>query len=45
VETQLADCLKAEVGKVPLKTNGDEVPNNESLKKCNFDEALNDSFS
>jgi hypothetical protein len=33
------------VGKVTLKSNGDEALNNESLKKSNGDEVLNDDFS
>jgi hypothetical protein len=32
----------AEVGKVILKSNGDEALSDESLKKSNGDEALND---
>jgi hypothetical protein len=34
----------AEVGKVTLKSNGDEALNDEFLLKCNGDEALNDVF-
>jgi hypothetical protein len=37
--------LWAEVGKVTLKSNGDEALSNESLKKSNGDEALNNDFS
>jgi hypothetical protein len=33
------------VGKVTLKSNGDEVLSDESLLKSNGDEALNDDFS
>jgi hypothetical protein len=33
-----------EVGKVTLKSNGDEALNDEFLLKSNGDEALNDSF-
>jgi hypothetical protein len=33
---------RAEVGKVTLKSNVDEALSNESLKKCNGNEALND---
>ncbi len=33
-----------EVGKVTLKSNGDEALNNEFLLKSNGDEALNDGF-
>jgi hypothetical protein len=36
---------KAEVGKVTLKSNGDEVLSDEFLLKSNGDEALNDVFS
>jgi hypothetical protein len=32
------------VGKVTLKSNGDEALNNEFLLKSNGDEALNDVF-
>jgi hypothetical protein len=32
------------VGKVTLKSNGDEALNNEFLLKSNGDEALNDGF-
>ncbi len=35
----------AKVGKVTLKSNGDEALNNEFLLKSNGDEALNDVFS
>ncbi len=35
----------SEVGKVTWKSNGDEALSDESLKKSNFDEALNDGFS
>jgi hypothetical protein len=34
----------AEVGKVTLKRNGDEVLINESLLKSNGDEAINNDF-
>ncbi len=34
----------AEVGKVNLKSNGDEALNDEFLFKSNGDEALNDGF-
>ncbi len=33
--------FKPEVGKVTLKSNGDEALSDESLKKSNGDEALN----
>jgi hypothetical protein len=33
------------VGKVTLKSNGDEALSDESLKKSNGNEALNDDFS
>ncbi len=33
----------SEVGKVTLKSNGDEALSDESLKKSNGDEALNDA--
>jgi hypothetical protein len=36
--------LVAEVGKVNLKSNGDEALNDELLLKSNGDEALNDGF-
>ncbi len=36
---------KAKVGKVSLKSNGDEALSNEFLWKSNGDEALNDVFS
>ncbi len=36
---------RAKVGKVTLKSNGDEALNNEFLLKSNGDEALNDVFS
>jgi hypothetical protein len=32
------------VGKVTLKSNGDEALRDESLKQINGDEALNDDF-
>ncbi len=35
----------SEVGKVTLKSNGDEALSNESLLKSKGDEALNDDFS
>ncbi len=35
---------RAELGKVTLKSNGDEALNNEFLLKSNGDEALNDGF-
>jgi hypothetical protein len=35
----------AEVGKVTLKSNGDEALSDEFLLKSNGDEALNDVFS
>jgi hypothetical protein len=34
-----------EVGKVTLKSNGDEALSDESLKKSNSNEALNHDFS
>ncbi len=37
--------MKPKVGKVTLKSNGDEALNNEFLLKSNGDEALNDVFS
>ncbi len=37
--------FKAELGKVSLKTNGDEALSGESVKKSNDDKALNDDFS
>jgi hypothetical protein len=37
--------LRAEVGKVTLKSNGDEALGDEFLLKSNGDEALNDVFS
>jgi hypothetical protein len=39
-------CTKprAEVGKVTWKSNGDEALSDESLKKRNSDEALDDDF-
>ncbi len=37
--------VPAEVGKVTLKSNGNEALSDESLKKSNGDEALNDDFS
>ncbi len=36
---------KPEVGKVTLKSNGDEALSDEFLLKSNGDEALNDVFS
>jgi hypothetical protein len=36
--------MHAEVGKVNLKSNGDEALNDEFLLKSNGDEALNDGF-
>ncbi len=36
--------LPAEVGKVNLKSNGDEALNNGFLLKSNGDKALNDGF-
>ncbi len=36
---------ESEVGKVTLKSNGDEVLSNEFLLKSNGDEAFNDVFS
>jgi hypothetical protein len=38
------DGSSPEVGKVTLKTNGDEALNDEFLLKSNCDEALNDVF-
>jgi hypothetical protein len=40
----LIDGLKAEVGKVTLKSNGDEALSDEVLLKSNSDVALNDVF-
>ncbi len=37
-------ALSSEVGKVTLKSNGDEALNDEFLLKSNGDEALNDVF-
>jgi hypothetical protein len=37
--------LHTEVGKVTLKSNGDEAVSNESLKRSKGVEALNDDFS
>jgi hypothetical protein len=37
--------LQAEVGKVTLKSNGDEALSDEFLLKSNGNEALNDVFS
>jgi hypothetical protein len=37
--------LQTEVGKVTLKSNGDEAVSDESLQKSNGIEALNDDFS
>jgi hypothetical protein len=37
-------CIQAEVGKVNLKSNGDEALNDEFLLKSNGDEALNHVF-
>ncbi len=39
------DGKYAEVGKVTLKSNGDEALSDESLLKSNGNEALNDNFS
>jgi hypothetical protein len=36
--------IEAEVGKVTLKSNGDEALNDEFLLKSNSDEELNDFF-
>ncbi len=36
--------LQTEVGKVTLKSNGDEALSDESLLKSNGNEALNDNF-
>jgi hypothetical protein len=36
--------IQAEVGKVTLKSNGDEALNDEFLLKSNGDEELNDVF-
>jgi hypothetical protein len=36
--------VSAEVGKVTLKSNGDEALNDEFLLKSNGDEALNDVY-
>ncbi len=41
----LSSLWWAEVGKVNLKSNGDEALNDEFLLKSNSDEALNDGFS
>jgi hypothetical protein len=37
--------IQPEVGKVTLKSNGDEALSDESLKKSNGNEALNNDFS
>ncbi len=39
-----SDVWLPEVGKVTLKSNGDEALNDEFLLKCNGDVALNDVF-
>jgi hypothetical protein len=42
-QNQFAFCtIYTEVGKVTLKSNGDEALSDESLKKSNGDEALSD---
>jgi hypothetical protein len=38
-------CTRTEVGKVPLKINGDEALSDESVLKSNGDKALNGDFS
>jgi hypothetical protein len=40
----IARSSQPEVGKVTLKSNSDEALRNESLKKINSNEALNDDF-
>jgi hypothetical protein len=43
-ESTLKIDSETEVGKVTLKSNGDEVLSDEFLIKSNGDEALNDGF-
>jgi hypothetical protein len=42
--SEYVNTVSAEVGKVTLKSNGDEALNDEFLLKSNGDEALNDVF-
>ncbi len=44
VQRKLRGVKLSEVGKVTLKSNGDEALNDEFLLKSNVDEALNDGF-
>ncbi len=44
VSPTILGAIELEVGKVTLKSNGDEALNNEFLFKSNGDEALSDGF-